>query len=130
MNLKAIIQKIASWFKSEAAAVETKAATYFSGIEHGAEAIGAVIKADTLTVESFAGRYTFSAEPAQSLTGSNMSTPATDTQAAVATTGNNVNTAVQIALALKSIDASLSVEAVQAATSAALAAAYPVAAAA
>jgi hypothetical protein len=56
-----------------------------------------------------------------------MSTPA---GAPAATNGNNVNTAVQLALALKAIDASLSVEAVQAATSAALVAAYPVAAAA
>ncbi|WP_210237217.1 hypothetical protein, partial [Mesorhizobium sp. M3A.F.Ca.ET.174.01.1.1] len=59
----------------------------------------------------------------------NMSTPAVANVATPATTGNNVNTAVQIALALKAIDASLSVEAVQTATTAALAAAYPVAAA-
>lgn len=42
----------------------------------------------------------------------------------------NVNTAIQIALAIKAIDSSLSVEAVQAGTNAALAALYPVAAAA
>jgi hypothetical protein len=41
--------------------------------------------------------------------------------------GNNVNTAVKLALALKAIDASLSVESIQAATNAALAAAYPAA---
>lgn len=52
-----------------------------------------------------------------------MSTPA----ATPATTASNVNAAIQIALALKAIDASLSVDAVQAATNAALAALYPVA---
>ncbi|WP_144149370.1 hypothetical protein [Paraburkholderia sp. BCC1884] len=126
MNLKAIIQKIASWFKSETSAVETEAAAYISGIEPRAEAIEAVFKADVLRAESIAGQYTISAELAQQFSGSNMSTPAAAT--APATTGNNVNTAVQIALALKSIDASLSVEQVQVGTNAALAALYPVAA--
>jgi hypothetical protein len=50
------------------------------------------------------------------------------TAATIATPASNVNTAVQIALALKAIDASQSVEAIQAATNAALAVMYPVAA--
>ena len=125
MNLKAIIRKIASWFKDEEKTVETRYVAGIDAVKRKVDAIDNVIKADALTIESFAGRYTITAELAQSLTGSNMSTPTVATQA---TTGNNVNTAVQIALALKAIDATLSVEQVQAATNAALAAAYPVAA--
>jgi hypothetical protein len=116
MNLKAIIQKIASWFKSEAVIVESDA----------------IALAEKLSAEG----WTLAKDGAfivttQAIEGTAMSTPAavtaTATATAPATTGNNVNTAVQIALAIKAIDASLSVEAVQAATNAALAAAYPAA---
>lgn len=110
---KAIIQKIASWFKGEAKAVEQTASHTLKTIvvdgETYIQGIGVGIDAANIFNEVF------------------MSTPAAATQPA-ATAGSNVNTAVQIALALKTIDASLSVEAIQAATTAALAAAYPVAA--
>ncbi|SDR18908.1 hypothetical protein SAMN05443245_3424 [Paraburkholderia fungorum] len=126
MNLKAIIQKIASWFKSETAAIEQR-------VEIDVTQLESTIKADVAEVRASAPTMTLdeiSAELHQIYERAIlMSTPAADTQAAVATTGNNVNTAVQLALALKAIDPSLSVEAVQAATSAALTAAYPVAAA-
>jgi hypothetical protein len=115
MNLKAIIQKIASWFKSEANAVEVKVVNVASSAE--ADVASELARLAALIPEG----------PIKGLV---MSTPAADTQAAAATAGNNVNTAVQLALALKAIDPSLSVEAVQAATNAALTAAYPVAAAA
>jgi hypothetical protein len=105
MNLKAIIQKIASWFKSEAKTVETRIVVDTKAVEQ--------VIADVL-------------QHIEVIREESMSTPVAAV-APAATTGNNVNTAVQIALALKSIDASLSVEAVQAATGAALAAAYPVA---
>jgi hypothetical protein len=115
MNLKAIIQKIASWFKSEATAIEKDLEARLREIESSIPAwkLGAD---GTITITAI--------KPEAS-----MSTPAPATATTTATSGNNVNTAVQIALALKAIDASLSVEAVQAATTAALAAAYPVAAA-
>jgi len=111
--LKAIIQKIASWFKTEAKTVEQESI-----------AIGKQIAGDAwmLTKDGILNLI-----PETPIEGLNMSTPAT-APAATAPQGSNVNTAVQIALALKAIDASLSVEAIQAATTAALAAAYPVAA--
>jgi len=119
MTLKAIIQKIASWFKSEAKTVEHDGIRLFDQL--GNE-VWSLTRDGTVKITPI--------QPQQDTTA--MSTPAapTGTATASAATGNNVNTAVQIALALKSIDASLSVEAVQAATNAALAAAYPAAAAA
>ncbi|RQM44739.1 hypothetical protein EHZ19_26925 [Paraburkholderia bannensis] len=126
MNLKAIIQKVVSWFKSEAKAVEAEAVTYVAGIEQRAEAIEALFKADVLKVENFAGQFTISAELAQQPKGSNMSTPAV-APAAPATTNTNVDSAIKIALFLKALDANLTDAAVQDATNAALAAAYPAA---
>jgi len=123
MNLKAIIQKIASWFKMEAKAVEQEARAVETRVE-------LAVKADASELLAAIEKHLISAQLAQVLTGSNMSTPAAAPATTPATTGNNVNTAVQLALALKAIDASLSVEAIQAATNAALAAAYPAAAAA
>lgn len=113
MNLKAIIQKIASWFKTEAKAVEQEMEIRLREIE-------SAIPAWKLGAD---GTFTITATNPEA----SMSTPAA-APAATAPQGSNVNTAVQIALALKAIDASLSVEAIQAATTAALAAAYPVAA--
>jgi hypothetical protein len=49
----------------------------------------------------------------------------TQAAAPAVTVANNINTAVQIALALKSIDPALTVDAVQAGTNAALSALYP-----
>ena len=87
MNLKAVIQKIASWFTSEAK-------------------VGIEVVSDIIEKES--------------------QMDATQASPVVAP-ANNINTAVQIALALKAIDASLPVETIQAGTNAALTALYPVA---
>jgi alpha-ketoglutarate-dependent taurine dioxygenase len=106
MNLKAIIQKIASRFKAKAKTVETRIVVDTKAVEQSiADALQHI---DVIREET-------------------MSTPAAVTEAA-ATSPYSRNTAVAIALALKSIDASLSVEAIQAATAAAIAAAYPAAA--
>ncbi|WP_321943025.1 hypothetical protein [Paraburkholderia tropica] len=126
MNLKAIIQKIVSWFKSEAEAVEAEAGNYVAGIEQRAEAIEVLFEADVLKVENFAGLYAISAELIQQPEGSNMSTPAV-APAAPAATNTNVDSAIKIALFLKALDANLTDAAVQDATNAALAAAYPAA---
>jgi hypothetical protein len=121
MNLKAIIQKIASWFKSEAKTVETRIVIDAEEAEQRLKDLAASVRAAVdARIASESARI--------SNIEATMSTPAAASVSAPATTGNNVNTAVQIALALKAIDASLSVEAVQAATNAALAAAYPAAA--
>lgn len=116
MSPKAIIQKLVSWFKGEAKAVEQKAEAIASDIK-----IDAV--ADVSAVLAHLAKHIVSPKPAADLSGVFMSTPA----AAPAVTANNVNAAIQIALALKAIDVSLSVDAVQAATNAALAALYPAA---
>lgn len=100
MNLKTIIAKVVSWFKGEAETVEQDVDKGVQWIATGA----GIVRASTVNEVI-------------------MSTPA----AAPATTASNVNAAIQIALALKAIDASLSVDAVQAATNAALAALYPAA---
>jgi DUF1009 family protein len=112
MNLKAIIQKIVSWFVREAETVEQAGIKLF---DQAGREVWSLARDGTIKITP--------SQPQQDTTVMSTPTPA-------ATTGNNVNTAVQIALALKAIDPSLSVEAVQAATSAALVAAYPVAAAA
>ncbi|RQM48660.1 hypothetical protein EHZ19_10675 [Paraburkholderia bannensis] len=111
MNLKAIIQKVVSWFKSEAKTVEQKAANLVSGVEVDVSAELARITA--LIPET----------PIQGLV---MSTPAV-APAAPATTNTNVDSAIKIALFLKALDANLTDAAVQGATNAALAAAYPAA---
>ncbi|MFM0210755.1 hypothetical protein PQQ96_25480 [Paraburkholderia sediminicola] len=131
MNFKAIIQKIASWFSGEAKAIEKNVIekaqsefgtlrtvvedgrTYIAGIGFDVAGRWVITKDGEFTIQS--------KQPEVA-----MSAPAADTQAATA--GNNVNTAVQIALALKSVDTSLTVEQVQAGTNAALAALYPAAA--
>jgi hypothetical protein len=102
MNLKAVIQKIASWSASEAKAIKQDIA----GISASAETADAVVGAINPPVEV------------------NMSTPAAE-QAPAIVSASNVNNAIQIALALKAIDASLSTETIQAGTNAALAALYP-----
>lgn len=106
MNLKAVIQKIVTWSASEAKAIEQDIA----GISASAETVDAVVGAINPPVEV------------------NMSTPAAE-QAAAIVPASNVNNAIQIALALRAIDASLSTETIQAGTNAALAALYPAAAA-
>ncbi|SAL26066.1 hypothetical protein AWB64_02130 [Caballeronia sordidicola] len=115
MNLKTIIAKVVSWFKGEASTIE-------HDIALRVDAATALLNAE------FTAR--FSADQALSSRLSTieeaMSTPATAAApAAQATPVNQINTAVQIALTLKAIDASLSVDAVQAATNAALGALYP-----
>ncbi|WP_144154472.1 hypothetical protein [Paraburkholderia sp. BCC1885] len=117
---KAIIQKIASWFKGEKSTIEQKADSVASEIKVDATT-------DVAATLDALSKLIGNAPISNDLKGLIMSTPVAATQPA-ANAGSNVNTAVQIALALKTIDASLSVEAIQAATNAALAAAYPVAA--
>jgi hypothetical protein len=116
MNLKTIIAKVVSWFKGEAKAVEQHAESIVSQVKIDASG-------DFSAVLAHLTKQVVSTNLAAELTGAFMSTPA----AAPATTPSNVNAAIQIALALKAIDASLSVDAVQAATNAALAALYPAA---
>ncbi|CAN7611335.1 hypothetical protein LJR034_004683 [Caballeronia sp. LjRoot34] len=116
MTLKTIIAKVVSWFRGEAKTVEQKAEAIASDVKIDAEA-------DASAVLAHLAKQIVSPKPAADLSGTFMSTPA----ATPATTASNVNAAIQIALALKAIDASLSVDAVQAATNAALAALYPVA---
>ena len=101
-SIKALLQKIASWFKREETAVVAKMETVATDAE-------TIITKVTTTVEK--------AMPDA-------------TVATTSTAGNNVVTALQIALALKAIDPALSDAAVQAATQSALASAYPVVAAA
>jgi hypothetical protein len=102
MNPKAIIQRIASRFETVAGTIETRIVIDATALEH-------VIPEALQRVEIIREET--------------MSTPTAGAEAA-ASAGRNVNTAVQIALSLKAIDASLPVEAMQAATNAALAAAY------
>lgn len=103
--LKALFQKVASWFKSEASTVETR------------------IVIDAKQTEQFIASEL---ERIANLKETTMSTPAA-APAAPANTNTTVDTAIQIALALKAIDASLTADAVQAGTNAALAALYPAA---
>lgn len=108
MNLKTIIAKVVSWFKGEASTVEQRIVLTADGWKIAAE--GEFRSMTDLLEKDLS-----------------MSTPAAAAAPAAVTAPNQVNTAVQIALALKAIDASLSVDAVQAATNAALAALYPAA---
>lgn len=117
MNLKTIIAKVVSWFKGEASTVEQRIA---SRVEAAAAMINAEFAARITADQALSSRLATIEEV--------MSTPNAAAPAAQATPTNQVNTAVQIALALKAIDASLSVDAVQAGTNAALAALYPTAA--
>ncbi|KVT92693.1 hypothetical protein WK60_13975 [Burkholderia ubonensis] len=155
--LKAILGKIASWFQSEEKTVEARIAVDVKAIEQDVAAVlsdlCAAIKAVPITSEALGlvkteattngrvyvsgingswrmsntGTLTINADTTTKE--SSMSTPAAD-QAAPANMNPTVDTAIQIALALKAIDPSLTTAAVQAATNAALAAAYPVPAAA
>ncbi|WP_321866735.1 hypothetical protein [Paraburkholderia tropica] len=112
MNLKAIFQKVFPWIKSEAKAAEQEVVTIVQKGEGDEEAIRAAL----------AGWIT----NAHISTEANMSTPAV-APAAPATTNTNVDSAIKIALFLKALDANLTDAAVQDATNAALAAAYPAA---
>ncbi|HDR9153798.1 TPA: hypothetical protein QDB05_000217 [Burkholderia vietnamiensis] len=117
--LKTIISKIASWFGMELQAVEQKATAVVSEIKvdlatdagDAASQVAKLITARCLGTDAPAARV---AAPIYPQPGVSM----------------NVNTAIQIALALKAIDPNLSADAVQAATNAALSAAYPAPAAA
>ncbi|WP_153135163.1 hypothetical protein [Paraburkholderia agricolaris] len=135
MNLKAIIQKIASWFKTEAKAVEQnvieKAQAEFGTLKTVVKDGRTYIQGIGVGIDGPLDMWFMAKDGSFSITDpsieASMSTPAA-APAATAPQASNVNAAVQIALVLKAIDASLSVEAIQAATTAALAAAYPVAA--
>jgi hypothetical protein len=128
MNLKAIIRKITSWFKAEAMTIETKVEVDTKGVERViADQLKALIVEAAARVESDQATWPswtitkdgiFKMIPETFNEGIVMSTPA-------ATPAVDTNKAVAIALALKAIDASLTVEQVQAATNAALAALQP-----
>lgn len=109
MNLKAIFLKIVSWFKGEAQTVEHEVIAFADRIGNEAWEL---TKDGTLKI--------FTVQPQQDTT---MSTPTV----APASTNTNVDSAIKIALFLKALDANLTDAAVQAATNAALAAAYPAA---
>lgn len=135
MNLKAIIQKIASWFRSEAKEVEQnvieKAQSEFGTLKTVVVDGVTYIRGIGVGIEGALDTWAIAKDGSFSVTNPSIEASMNTSAAAPAATapqGSNVNTAVQIALALKAIDASLSVEAIQAATTAALAAAYPVAA--
>ncbi|MBB3259989.1 hypothetical protein F4827_005061 [Paraburkholderia bannensis] len=159
MILKAIALKIASWFTSEAKAVEADAVAE-------AKSLGADLSARISQIESqvHMNASAIAAETAARLSagsplaGEIVSGAASDSRlmtqtgsggrtylagfnvgvnsalaapiAIVSTPSNgvsmdNINTAIQIAVALKTIDASLTADQVRAATTAALAALYP-----
>lgn len=103
--LKALFQKIASWFKVDASMIETR------------------IVVDAKQAEQFVASEL---ERISNLREESMSTPAA-APAAQATTNTTIDTAIKIALALKAIDANLTDAAVQAGTNAALATLYPAA---
>lgn len=105
MILRALLQKIALRFKSEAQTIEAQ------------------VVVDAKEVE----RYVASElAPISTLHEVNMSTPAA-APIAQANTNPTIDNAIKIALALKAIDPNLTDAAVQAATNAALTAAYPAA---
>lgn len=116
--LKAFFQKLASWFKSEAAVVEQDAKLVESAVLSDLYSL-------KTSVDS-AGRTFIAcfASPIATIEAT-MSTPAVTPT----TTNANVDSAIKIALFLKALDANLTDVAVQDATNAALAAAYPAAAA-
>jgi hypothetical protein len=103
--LKALFQKITSWFGSEAGAIEAR------------------IVVDAKQAEQFIASEL---ERIATLREESMSTPAA-APAAPATTSPTIDSAIKIALSLKAIDPNLTDAAVQAATNAALTAAYPAA---
>lgn len=116
MNLKAVIKQIASWFRSEAKVGASAASELIIEAEKHMEGTQAANAAPVVST-------TPAAVDAAALAGAvatnalGAGTPVVDT--------SKVNTAIQIALALKSIDSSRTVDQVQAGTNAALAALYP-----
>ncbi|MCY0389618.1 hypothetical protein OVY01_20945 [Robbsia sp. Bb-Pol-6] len=99
MTITSVLQRIASWFKSkEAAVVATVEADVTKIVGAHAAAVPTVILKEIAMPD-----------------------------ATIPATVDKVGAAVQIALLLKSVDASLTTEQVQAATAAALSAAYPAA---
>ncbi|MFP4889302.1 hypothetical protein [Paraburkholderia sp. EG304] len=127
MNPKAIIQKIVSWFKGEATTIETRIVVDAKAAENAIADCVSQLRA-AIAVElgdrRDAGVSLDSTVKGASWTISK-SGEFTINDSTTEVSMNNVNVAIQIALALKAIDAALSADAVQAATNAALAAAYP-----
>lgn len=112
MNLKAIIQTVTEWFAGE--------------LQRAAQSTH-VFVADKFSVNGLEISKDGGIRLAtQTIKDSIMSTPAA-ALAASATPNANVNSAIKIALFLKALDPNLTDAAVQDATNAALAAAYPVA---
>lgn len=95
MTIKSVLQRIASWFKGKEATVATPDAQKML---------------DDLSA---------------ALIPTHLAKEITMPDATIATAVDKVGAAVQLALLLKSLDATLTTDQVQAATAAALAAAYP-----
>ncbi|KVZ57526.1 hypothetical protein [Burkholderia ubonensis] len=150
--LKAILDKIASWFKSEGAVVEQDVAARISQLESFVQATAARLQAESiarqiadaalaapinsvaeasphpLKMQTSSDGKTYIAGIASPIFGDGWTLSKDNALALTYSTTEvnmNVNIAIQIALAIKAADPTLSAEAVQAATNAALAAAYP-----
>ncbi|MFP3798678.1 hypothetical protein [Paraburkholderia sp. SIMBA_027] len=153
MNLKAIIQKVVSWFRSEAKSVETRVVVdahlteqdvkdlgdlIRAEIDERLSGLGAAVSAETdarLTADTALAAQISPVIAASSVSVLDEATGAgwtiskdgifSITNSTTEADMSNINVAIQIALALKANDPSLTDAAVQAAANAALAAAYP-----
>ncbi|WP_027817081.1 hypothetical protein [Paraburkholderia bannensis] len=155
MNIKAIIQKIVSWFKTEAKSVEAASAVdvtalssmlsaRISQLEAHANANSVAIATEQAArhavdaalaapIDIVGGQSTVEGAlaylnrliPKTQLGADVLAAIPESTTEGLAMNASNVNVAIQIALTLKANDPSLTDAAVQAATNAALAAAYP-----
>ncbi|MFP3705932.1 hypothetical protein SB783_18125 [Paraburkholderia sp. SIMBA_009] len=153
MNLKAIIQKVVSWFKSEAKSVEARvvvdahlteqdvkdlADSIRAAVDARLSGLGAAVSAETDARQTTDAALAAPISPVFHASSISVQDPVTGAGWALSKDGtfsitnstteadmSNINVAIQIALALKANDPSLTDAAVQAATNAALAAAYP-----
>lgn len=136
MILKAIALKIASWFAAEAKTVEADTSKALDSVAQsltatklGSEIASLVDTRYTLKTETTSDGKTYIAGIGVAIAGEGCTLEKSGefevTNSTTEVTMGNINTAIQIAVALKTIDASLTAEQVQAATNAALAALYP-----
>ncbi|WP_176079333.1 hypothetical protein [Paraburkholderia tropica] len=146
--LKALFQKIASWFKSEAKSVEARVVADAKLTEQDVKDLAALIRAEIdarmsgrvaaasaevdarlTAAASLATFHASSISVRDPVSGAGWMLSKDGTFSITNSTTeedmNNINVAIQIALALKANDPSLTDAAVQAAANAALAAAYP-----
>ncbi|MDE1139575.1 MAG: hypothetical protein PW999_07940 [Paraburkholderia tropica] len=156
MNLKAIFQKVFPWIKSEAKSVETRidvgahlteqdvkelADSIRAAVDARLSGLGAAVSAEMdarLTADTALAAQINPVIAASSVSVLDQATGAgwtiskdgifSITNSTTEADMSNINVAIQIALALKANDPSLTDAAVQAAANAALAAAYPAAA--